>query len=40
MADPTVFDHACERLQGELAGIQDSGSADTPEAVFARLGGT
>jgi hypothetical protein len=29
----------CERLQGELAGIQDSGGTDRPEAVFARLGG-
>jgi hypothetical protein len=29
----------CEQLFGDLAGIQDSGSADTPESVFARLGG-
>ena len=29
----------CERLQSELAGIQDSDSADRPEVVFARLGG-
>ena len=29
----------CERLRSEFAGIQDSASADTPEAVFARLGG-
>jgi hypothetical protein len=30
----------CERLRSDLAGIQDSASADTPEAVFARLGGS
>jgi hypothetical protein len=30
----------CEQLRGEFAGIQDSASTDTPEAVFARLGGS
>jgi len=30
----------CERLRGKLAGIQDSARAETPEAVFARLGGS
>ena len=30
----------CERLRSALAVIQDSDSADTPEAVFARLGGS
>ena len=29
----------CERLRSALSAIQDSASADTPEAVFARLGG-
>ena len=28
----------CEQLCSALAGIRDSASADTPEAVFARLG--
>jgi hypothetical protein len=30
----------CERLRTEIAAIQDSASGDTPEAVFARLGGS
>jgi hypothetical protein len=30
----------CERLRSELAEIQDSAGIDTPEAVFARLGGS
>ena len=30
----------CERLRSELADIQDSAGSDTPEAVFARLGGS
>ena len=30
----------CERLHSKLAEIQDSASAETPEAVFARLGGS
>jgi hypothetical protein len=29
----------CERLGSELGGIQDTAGGDTPEAVFARLGG-
>jgi hypothetical protein len=29
----------CERLRLALSAIRDSASADTPEAVFARLGG-
>ena len=29
----------CEQLRSELAAIQDSDTGDTPEAVFARLGG-
>jgi hypothetical protein len=29
----------CERLRSALSTIRDSASADTPEAVFARLGG-
>jgi hypothetical protein len=30
----------CERLRSDLAAIQDSTGGDTPEAVFARLGGS
>jgi len=30
----------CERLRSKLSEIQDSASAETPEAVFARLGGS
>jgi hypothetical protein len=30
----------CERLRSKLAQVQDSASAETPEAVFARLGGS
>ena len=29
----------CERLCGKLSQIQDSAGTETPEAVFARLGG-
>lgn len=30
----------CKRLRSELAEIQDSVGADTPDAIFARLGGS
>jgi hypothetical protein len=30
----------CERLRSGLAEIQDSAGVDSPEAVFARLGGS
>jgi hypothetical protein len=36
----TDAESICERLRSELAAIQDSTGGDTPEAVFARLGGS
>lgn len=32
-------DRVCTALKGKLAGVQATNAADTPEAVFARLGG-